>query len=112
MDGCIFCKIAEKTIPSEIVYEDDQILAFKDREPQAKVHILVIPKIHIEDLNSLSEKNSLLISRLLLKVSEIAKKSGTSSYRLLSNCGKEAGQEVFHLHFHILGGEKLGKIRC
>lgn len=110
VDDCIFCKIIKKEIPSNIVYEDDKILAFEDIQPQAKVHILIIPKKHIRSLNELSTEDEALMGYLLSKLKEIASKKGIKDYRLISNCGKAAGQEVFHLHWHLLGGQDLGHL--
>ena len=108
---CIFCKIANKEIPSDIVYEDDEILAFRDLAPQAPVHVLIIPKIHIaslDDVDSLGGQNELL-GRLLSKVREIAALLGLETgYRVVNNCGEDALQTVKHLHFHLLGGRKMG----
>lgn len=114
MSNCIFCKIINKEIPSTIVYEDDQILAFEDIRPQAKVHTLVIPKEHIEDNFGLEEKHKELIGHIFLKINEIAKIKGIekSGFRILNNCGKHGGQEVFHIHWHILGGEPIGRMVC
>ena len=108
-DGCIFCKIAGKEIQTEIVHEDDDVLAFRDINPQAPVHILFIPKEHIETLNDVSELHSGLISKLVLAAKETARAEGISEdgYRLVMNCNKAAGQEVFHLHLHLLGGRKF-----
>lgn len=110
MEDCIFCKIINKEIPANIVYEDDEILAFKDINPQAPVHILVIPKKHITSLLELKEEDIELTGKLLLVINEIAKTQGfyKSGFRVISNCGEDAGQEVKHLHFHILAGKKLG----
>ncbi len=105
---CIFCKIAEGVIPSNKVYEDDKILAFYDLNPQAKVHVLVIPRQHISCADEISSENSADIGYIFEKIPEIAKKAGiVNGYRIVSNCGEDGCQSVKHIHFHILGGEKL-----
>lgn len=109
MEDCVFCKIIKGEIPSKKVYEDDDVLAFYDINPIAKVHILVIPKMHIKSLQEIKEENKDLLFHLLGKINEVAKIVGVdkTGYRVISNIGKDAGQAVKHLHFHILGGEKL-----
>ena len=105
---CLFCKIANGDIPSTKVYEDDQILAFRDIAPQAPTHILVIPKAHIGSVAEISAENSAVVAHIFEVIPQIAKAEGLDGgYRVVSNCGPDAGQTVFHLHFHILGGEKL-----
>ena len=107
---CIFCKIIKGEIPSAKVYEDENILAFKDIAPQAPVHVIVIPKAHIASLDKINAENSALIAKLFEKVPEIAKLAGvTNGYRLISNCGADACQTVKHLHFHILGGKPMAE---
>lgn len=107
---CIFCKIVRGEIPSKKVYEDDKILAFHDVNPQAPVHILVIPKAHIPSVDGINEENSEIIASIFEKIPEIAKEAGLSSgYRVISNCGDDACQSVKHLHFHILGGRQLSE---
>jgi histidine triad (HIT) family protein len=103
--NCLFCKIANKEIPSEIVFENDDILAFNDINPQAPVHVLVIPKTHISSLNQIDQSNSETAVRILESVPDIAKKMGIfeSGYRVVSNCGVDGMQSVDHLHIHILG---------
>ena len=114
MEDCIFCKIIKKEIPSNIVYEDSQIIAFRDINPVAPVHILVIPKKHISSLVDLEEKDELLIGKIYTVINKIAKqeKINENGFRVVVNCGKDGGQEVQHLHFHILGGKKLGTKIC
>lgn len=108
MSDCIFCKIADKTIPSKSVYEDDQIIAFHDLEPQAPVHVLIIPKKHIASMDEVQEGDSDLIGHLMVKVKEIAKELGLEKgYRLVNNCGEYGLQTVKHLHFHLLGKRKM-----
>lgn len=105
---CIFCKIVNGEIPSNKVYEDEKILAFKDLEPQAPVHILIIPKEHIASANDLNEKNSDVIGRIFLVAKKIAKENNLESgYRIVNNCGTDGGQSVNHLHFHLLGGRSM-----
>ncbi|MCH5304446.1 MAG: histidine triad nucleotide-binding protein [Ruminococcus sp.] len=109
MSDCIFCKIVDGSIPSKKVYEDDKMVAFYDLEPQAPVHIVMIPKTHIASANELDEHNSPAVAHIFSKVPEIAKSLGLNGgYRVVNNCGADAGQTVFHIHFHLLGGETLG----
>ena len=110
MEGCLFCKIVNKEIPSTKVYEDDEILAFKDINPIAPVHILVIPKKHITTHNDIQEEDSKLIGKMHMVINKIAEEKGfkEKGYRVIINCGEDGGQEVKHLHFHILAGKKLG----
>lgn len=108
MADCIFCKIAEKEIPSNVVYEDDKILCFHDLEPQAPVHVLIIPKEHIESLDDVKESQQELLGYILMKVKDIAAKLGLENgYRLVNNCGEDGFQTVKHLHFHLLGKRKM-----
>ena len=106
----IFCKIIQHQIPAKIAYEDDTILAFHDIEPQTPVHILVIPKKHIDSMDAVDSGNSSYITHIFEKIPEIAKNAGiTNGYRVVSNCGKDACQSVKHLHFHILGGIQMSE---
>lgn len=108
MENCLFCKIAEGDIPSSKVYEDEKILAFRDINPQAPVHILVIPKVHISGADEITGENSGIVAYIFEKIPAIAKSAGLANgYRIISNCGPDACQSVPHLHFHILGGAKL-----
>lgn len=109
-ENCIFCKIVNKEIPSTIVYEDEYVCAFKDLNPVAPVHILVIPKIHIQDLEHIDEENVIYVSKVQEAFKEVAKIAGVSEtgYRVICNCGEDGGQEVKHLHYHLIGGKKLG----
>lgn len=108
MDDCLFCKIIRGEIPSARVYEDDLVFAFRDIAPQAPTHILVIPKTHIPGCNGVTGENSALVARIFEVIPKIAAAEGlTGGYRVVSNCGDDAGQTVPHLHFHILGGKKL-----
>lgn len=106
---CLFCEIIAGNIPSNKVYEDDKIFAFKDINPVAPVHVLVVPKVHIESINDVNGENSEYVAHIFEKIPEIAKSQGIDSYRVISNCGKDAGQSVMHLHFHIIGGTELGE---
>ena len=110
MSDCIFCKMVNKEIPVQAVYEDEEILAFKDINPLAPVHIILIPKKHIADATQLKSEDAGLIGRIHLVAVKIAKESGIeeNGFRLVNNCKADGGQEVFHLHFHLLGGQKLG----
>lgn len=107
---CLFCKIINKEIPSQIVYEDDDILAFNDIAPKAPVHVLIIPKKHIDSLAKVEESDSELMGKIHMVINKIAREKGIleSGYRVVINCGEDGGQEVQHLHFHLLGGKKLG----
>ena len=109
MDSCIFCKIIKGEIPCDKVFEDDTVLAFKDINPEAPVHLIVIPKKHIKSLNEISEEDSKILSHIFKVSKEIAKEAGITEegYRVVNNCGSNGGQTVPHLHFHILGGRKL-----
>jgi histidine triad (HIT) family protein len=106
----IFSKIIAREIPADIVYEDDLVLAFKDIAPQAPVHILIIPKQEIATANDVTEADELTLGRMMTVAAKIAKDNNIdeSGYRLIINCNEDGGQEVFHLHMHILGGRKLG----
>ncbi|NLK63286.1 MAG: histidine triad nucleotide-binding protein [Fusobacteria bacterium] len=105
----IFKKIIDKEIKADIVFESDKILAFKDINPQAPVHILVIPKKEIKNVNDIKDEDKNLIGEIFIVIQEIAKKFNIydNGYRVITNCNEYGGQEVYHLHFHILGGEKL-----
>lgn len=108
MSNCLFCKIIAGDIPSTKVYEDDTVLAFRDIAPQAPTHILVIPKAHIGSVAEVSAENSAVVAHIFEVIAAIAKAEGLENgYRVVSNCGEDAGQTVHHLHFHILGGQKL-----
>ena len=112
MRECIFCKIADKKIPAEIVFEDDEIVAFKDIHPIAPVHILIIPKEHIQTIDDLEEKHGQLIGRMILTAQKIASemKTSESGYKLLFRVKKHGGQEVDHIHLHLIGGAMLAEI--
>ena len=110
MEGCIFCKIIKGEIPSTKVYEDEEILAFKDINPVAPIHILVIPKKHIESVVHLQKEDEAIVGKIYGVINKIAEEQGfkDDGFRVIVNCGENGGQEVKHLHFHILAGKKLG----
>ena len=109
MSDCIFCKIAEKEIPAKIAYEDDNMIAFHDLDPQAPVHVLVIPKKHISCLDDVTAEDKELMGEIMYKIHELADKLGIENgYRVVVNNGENAFQTVKHLHFHILGNRKFG----
>ena len=108
MENCIFCKIVAGDIPSTKVYEDESVLAFRDIAPMAPTHILVIPKTHIPSVDGITAENSAVVAHIFEVIPQIAKAEGLENgYRVVSNCGADAGQTVHHLHFHILGGKQL-----
>jgi histidine triad (HIT) family protein len=108
-DDCLFCKMVQGEIKPDTLYEDDHVLAFRDINPQAPVHFLVVPKQHIATLNDLEEKHAELIGRMYLAARDIAKEQGIADggYRSLINCNADAGQTVWHVHLHVLGGRTL-----
>ena len=110
MEDCLFCKIIKGEIPSTKVYEDEDILAFNDINPAAPIHILVIPKKHIASLAHMEKEDEAIVGKIYGVINKIAEEKGfkESGYRVIVNCGKDAGQEVMHLHFHILAGAKFG----
>ena len=110
-ENCIFCKIIKGEIPSNKVYEDEEILAFNDINPAAPIHVLVIPKKHITSLAEMQDGDEILISKIYKIINKIAEQQGfkNNGYRVIVNCGKDGGQEVGHLHFHLLAGMKLGE---
>ena len=114
MEDCVFCKIIEGKIPSEKVYEDENLLAFKDINPVAPIHILVIPKKHIEKLIDVKEEDSYLIAEIFKAINKIVKQLNIEEdgFRVIANCGRDGGQEVMHIHFHIIAGKKLGTKIC
>jgi len=108
MSDCLFCRIIAGEIPSEKVYEDDSVFAFRDINPQAPTHILVVPREHVGSVGELNAENAHLAAECLTAAAKIAAQEGlTNGFRVVSNCGDDAGQTVKHLHFHILGGRKL-----
>lgn len=107
---CLFCKIAAGEVPSQKVYEDDQMLAFRDIEPKAPVHVLLIPKTHLDGVRALTADNAAVVAHIFAKIPEIAASLGVTDYRVVTNNGAAAGQSVQHLHFHLLGGRTLGEM--
>ena len=108
MEDCLFCKIAAGAIPAKKLYEDEQVVAFYDIAPQAKVHFLVVPRQHIGSAAELTEADGALLGHIFAVIAQLAKETGLEGgYRVISNIGEDAGQTVKHLHFHVLGGEKL-----
>ena len=109
MSECLFCRIGSGQIPAKVVLQDDEILAFEDVNPQAPVHVLVIPKRHIEGLNEATAGDKALLGHLLEVAAQVAKKKGIAEtgYRVVTNMGRQAGQSVFHLHLHVLGGRQM-----
>ena len=107
--SCLFCKIVKREIDAKMVYEDERVFAFEDIKPEAPVHILVIPKRHIEKISDLRDNDVELTGHLILAAKKIAEDKGiaNSGYRIVMNCNRDAGQEVFHMHIHLLGGRKL-----
>ena len=105
---CIFCKIVQNEISSKKIYEDEEIIAFNDLAPQAPVHVLIIPKVHIKSADEINNKNKDVIGKIFMVASKIAKEKGLNDgYRIVNNCGEDGGQSVQHLHFHLLGGRKM-----
>jgi histidine triad (HIT) family protein len=109
---CIFCQIVTHKLPADIVYEDEDLVVFKDVNPEAPIHLLIVPKGHIDTLNSLDEKTAGIVAKMVLAGKRMAEHHKTQSgYRLMINCGREAGQVVYHLHMHFMGGwgQRLGR---
>jgi len=106
---CLFCKIARKEIPSKIVYEDEDTVAFEDIKPQAPLHVLIIPRRHIAKISDLTDADALIAGKLSVAAKKVAAARGLdeSGYRIVLNCNRDAGQEVFHIHAHLLGGRKF-----
>ena len=109
MAECIFCKIASGEIKTNFVYEDDEVLAFHDLKPQAPVHVIIIPTKHIPRISDIEEKNKALVGKLVVTANKIAREKNidSSGFRLVMNCNEDAGQEVFHIHLHLLGGRQF-----
>ena len=107
---CIFCKIAAGEIPSNKVYEDEQVLAFYDIEPKAPVHVLIIPKAHLDGARAVTAGNSAVVAHIFAVIPQIAASLGVTDYRIVTNNGMDAGQTVQHLHFHLLAGRVLGEM--
>lgn len=114
MEDCIFCKLANGEIPTEMVYEDDKLSCFKDINPQAETHVLIVPKAHFKDIEALAadEAGRETMTAVLEAIPKIARKLGVAEkgYRIINNCGAGAGQSVFHVHFHLLADERLKEI--
>ena len=111
---CVFCKIVNKELPAKVVYEDDLVMAFYDINPQAPVHILIVPKEHIPTVNDLEEKHKELIGHIFLVARKIAQDMGfaENGYRILINCNRDGGQEIYHIHYHLFAGKPLGPMIC
>ena len=109
MNDCLFCKIISNEIPSDCVFENENMYAFRDINPQAPVHILIIPKTHISTLNDVGDNHKLLVGEILLTSKMLAEKEGISDsgYRTVFNCNKNGGQDIYHIHLHLLGGRKM-----
>ena len=107
MDNCLFCKIIAGDIPSNKVYEDELCYAFYDIDPQAPTHFLVIPKAHIPSVSAVNEENQATVGHIFAVIAKLAKELGLDSYRVVSNISEQAGQSVFHLHFHVLSGRDM-----
>ena len=107
MHDCLFCKIAAGEIPSSKVYEDDQCYAFHDIDPQAPTHFLVIPKAHIGSCGEITADNAAVVAHIFQVISQVTKEQGITDFRVVSNCGEQAGQSVHHLHFHVLAGRDM-----
>ncbi|NCO65294.1 MAG: histidine triad nucleotide-binding protein [Candidatus Aquicultor secundus] len=114
MNKDIFCKIAAGEIPADIVYEDDYVVAFRDIQPQSPVHVIIIPRKHIAKLTDTTQADAELLGRILLAADNVARITGIAQtgFRLIANTGPDAGQEVDHVHFHVMGGEHIGPMRC
>lgn len=109
MENCLFCKIAAGDLPSSIVYQDEHVVAFRDINPAAPQHILIVPKRHLSSMEDLTSEDAQLLGRIFMTAKQIAHESGLEEgYRFLTNVGPDAGQSVLHLHFHLLGGRRLG----
>jgi histidine triad (HIT) family protein len=107
---CLFCKILAREIPADVVYDSDTVFAFRDINPQASTHVVIIPKQHIATINDIKVDDQAIVGSLFTAASEIAKQEGLSDrgYRVVMNCNEDAGQTVFHIHLHLLGGRKMG----
>lgn len=102
---CIFCKIVNGSIPSKKIYEDDDVIAFNDIHPKARVHFLIVPKLHVESLASCEVQHQSLLGKMLLLAPKLAKEQGLAGFRTVINTGRDGGQEVFHIHMHVLSGD-------
>jgi histidine triad (HIT) family protein len=115
VEECIFCEIAAGSSPAQVVWDSEQTIFFYDISPKAKIHVVGIPKKHIPSLNEVSKEEARLVGQLLSEVPTVAAKAGIDpalGYRVITNVGQHGGQEISHLHWHILGGESVGKLRC
>lgn len=101
---CLFCKIINRVIPATIIYEDDDVVVFNDIKPMAKVHFLIVPKLHIESLKECDERHKSLLGKMLLLAPKLANEQGLKGFKTLINTGREGGQEIFHIHVHVFGG--------
>ena len=112
VEDCIFCKIVRKEVPADILFEDDNLIAFNDIHPQAPTHVLIVPKEHIPTVNDLTEDHAALVGNLVLRAQSLAAQRGIdgAGYRLVMNCNAEGGQTVFHIHLHLLGGHPLRRM--
>lgn len=110
MSNCLFCKIIEGEVPSTKVYENEYVCAFKDINPAAPVHVLIVPKKHIDSIMEVEAEDAVYLQEIVKAAQEIAKEAGIADegFRLINNCGEYGGQTVYHLHFHLIGGSKLG----
>ncbi len=110
MEDCLFCKIVAGDIPSTKVYEDDKVYAFNDIEPQAPIHIIIVPKMHISSSNELTDDNAEVVGHIFAVAAKIAREKGFAEkgWRIVNNCGEDGGQTVGHIHFHLLAGRNLG----
>ena len=109
MEGCLFCKIVRREIPATVVFEDDQAIAFRDLKPVAPTHVLIIPRTHIASIDEVQPEHEALMGHLYLVAAEVARADRLArGYRVVMNCGTEAGQSVFHVHLHLVGGKPLG----
>ncbi len=104
---CVFCKIVSKEVKADIVYEDVDVIAFKDLNPQAPTHILIVPKKHIESILKITDEDVELVGKIIYTAKKIAEKYNITDFRIVNNCGKKAGQSVFHIHFHLLAGRRM-----
>lgn len=112
MENCIFCKIIHKQIQSEVLYEDEDLIVFKDVKPSAPIHLLIVPKKHIASVNDIVEDDVNMVGRIVYRAKKMAEEQGVAQkgYKLIFNCGKEGGQVIDHIHLHLLGGKKLGNV--
>ncbi len=107
MTDCIFCKIIQKQTPTDFIFEDEHLVVFKDIYPKARTHLLIVPKVHIKSLAEITEAEASLMSHMLLTIPKLSKTAGLQGFRTVINTGKEGGQVIDHLHFHLLGGVHL-----